>query len=412
MTDRERLLAWLDYQPVDRPPLHLVGPWADTTALWRREGLPAGTDVHSWLGVRATRVVNVSPNTGVYPPFQPRVLEETAEFRIAIDGYGRTVRDFKDHTSMPEWLDFPVKTADDLRRVMDEHYRVDQLDARFPPDWEIKLRAAAASGAAVLTDGGCYYWTLRSLAGVEHASLLFHDAPELVDELFRRYQTVVMEGIRRATARVRVDLIGFGEDVAYKNGPLISPAAFRRHMLPVYREVMALAHAQGVTHTWFDSDGDLRALLPDLLSVGINTVAPCEVAAGMAPVELRRRFGRALRLIGGVDKREVARGPAAIDAELARLAPVIADGGFLPAIDHSISADISLENYRYFLRQLHAALGLTWPGQCSAPGGWRGDRTGPTGPTGQTDGTPAPRRGGARACGAPTPRSAPASRPR
>ena len=272
--------------------------------------------------------------------------------RIFTDSYGRTVRDFKDHTSMPEWLEFPVKSADDLRRVLDEHYQIDDIDRRFPPIGKRKSAGPKANDTLLLVDGGCYYWTLRSLAGVEFASYLFYDAPELVDELFERYNVVVLEGLRRAAAVTAVDIIGFGEDIAYKNGPLISPAMFREFILPRYRKVMTLAHQHGIEPTWYDSDGDIRQFIPDYLAAGITTLAPCEVAAGMDPVALRRTFGRELRMIGGVDKREIARGPAAIDAEIARLQPVIEEGGFLPAIDHSVSADISLANYRYFLQKL------------------------------------------------------------
>lgn len=207
-----------------------------------------------------------------------------------------------------------------------------------------------------MIDGGCYYWTLRSLAGVDGASYLLYDSPDLVDELCERYCTVVMEGLRRAVAIVQVDVIGFGEDFAYKNGPLLSPAMFRRFLLPRYAKVMAFAHAHGVTLTWHDSDGDSRLLLPDMLAVGVNSTVPCEVAAGMDPVALRQQFGRALRIGGGFDKRIVAQGPAAITREFARLSPVIRDGGFVPGIDHSIPADISFDNYRYYLDALVGAL--------------------------------------------------------
>ncbi len=76
----------------------------------------------------------------------------------------------------------------------------------------------------------------------------------------------------------------------------------------------------------------------------------------MEPVALRRQFGRELRLIGGFDKRIVAQGRKAIDAEFARLKPVIDEGGFIPAIDHSVSADISFDNYRYYLDAVLKAL--------------------------------------------------------
>lgn len=45
MTERERFLRTMSYQPVDRRPLHLVGPWPDTLQRWYHEGLPRGVDV-------------------------------------------------------------------------------------------------------------------------------------------------------------------------------------------------------------------------------------------------------------------------------------------------------------------------------------------------------------------------------
>lgn len=356
MTERDRFIATMRYQPVDRRPLHLVGPWPDTLTRWRREGLPADVDPHVFLGVASSPSVNISPNTGLYPCYEERTLEETETVRIFIDRYGRTVRDFKDHTSMPEWLDFPVKTPDDLRRALNEHYQIDDLDARFPADWAERVAAANASDSIVVVDGGCYYWTLRSLAGVEYASYLFYDAPELVDELFERYNVVVLEGLHRAAARGRVDVIGFGEDIAYKTGPLISPAMFREYILPRDRKVMELAHSLGVDLTWYDSDGDVRLFIPDYLDAGITCLAPCEVAASMIPTELRKEYGRDLRMIGGLDKREIARGPAAIDAEIARNRPLIEEGGYIPAIDHSVSADISWDNYQYFVAAIQRAI--------------------------------------------------------
>jgi hypothetical protein len=361
MNDRERYLRTMHYQPVDHRPLHMVGPWTDTLVRWRREGLPTDvTDVNAYLGVKPLQLINLSGTAGLHPTYPERVIREDANVVVKIDGYGRTVRDFKDHTSMPEWIDFPVKTADDLRRVLDEHFDVTHLDARFGPDWEARVKEAQRTpGTVLLCDGGCYYWTLRSLAGVEVASYLLYDATDLVDELFERYLTVTMEGLRRVAVRgVRLDVIGFGEDVAFKTGPLMSPEMFRQLILPRYRQTMDFAHRHGVDLTWYDSDGDIRLFIPDYLSVGINGLAPCEVAASMDPVALRRTYGRDLRLIGGFDKRIVAQGPAAIDAEFKRLQPVIDEGGFLPAIDHSVSADISWDHYRHYVDAVCRASGM------------------------------------------------------
>ena len=72
----------------------------------------------------------------------------------------------------------------------------------------------------------------------------------------------------------------------------------------------------------------------------------------MDVIEVRRRYGRNLRIWGGVDKRALARGPAAIDAELARLKPLIDEGGYIPHTDHSCPSDISFADYCYYLKRL------------------------------------------------------------
>jgi uroporphyrinogen decarboxylase len=57
-----------------------------------------------------------------------------------------------------------------------------------------------------------------------------------------------------------------------------------------------------------------------------------------------------------VDKRELAKGPAAIDAHLKTLAPLIEEGGFIPTVDHTVPPDVSLADFRYYLERKKALL--------------------------------------------------------
>jgi uroporphyrinogen decarboxylase len=355
MNNRTRFHRIMNFEAVDRIPVVLGGPWPDTMARWVREGYPEGTPLHDYFEVEPFTAVCAGPNTGVYPPLPTRVIEDHATHVIKTDGYGRTIRDFKNHTSMPEWIDFPVKTPGDLERYIRDHFDPDRADERWPDDWEEKARAwddSARRDTLLFVDGGCYYWTLRSLAGVETASYLFYDAPELVDRLFENINRICLRGIERAASRLDLDYLGFGEDIAFKTGTLVSPEMFERFILPRYRRSVDAARRLGLSQTWYDTDGDFSPFLDLYLDVGIDTFAPLEVAAGMDPVALRRRCGRRIRMLGGVDKREIARGPAAIDRILEHLSPIVSQGGYIPYIDHSVSSDISLADYRYFIAAL------------------------------------------------------------
>jgi hypothetical protein len=48
----------------------------------------------------------------------------------------------------------------------------------------------------------------------------------------------------------------------------------------------------------------------------------------------------------------LAESPAAIDAELRRIAPLIREGGYIPMLDHSATPNIPYADYRYFMSQL------------------------------------------------------------
>ena len=72
----------------------------------------------------------------------------------------------------------------------------------------------------------------------------------------------------------------------------------------------------------------------------------------MDAVTLRQRFGRELRLMGGIDKRAMISGPDAIDAELVHVAPLCDEGGYLPWCDHHVPPDVPLTHYLYYVSRM------------------------------------------------------------
>lgn len=362
MNDRERFHAVMQYRPCDRFPFYMVPPWPDTLARWYREGLPENEDPHQYLGIAAMKCVYAGPNTFFFPPFENRIVQEDDDEIIEVDEWGCLVKKFKYKTTIPECIEYPVTTPDSLRKVIDERYDPSLAAQRWADDWKSKLTEWSRDDRDYLLylDGGCYYFTLRNLAGVENASFLLYDAPELCEELFERINCICLDALQRVLPELKVDYLGFGEDIAFKTGPLVSPEMIRSMLLPRYRKVAEFARNNGVDVMWYDSDGDLSLILDDLLDTGINCFAPLEVAAGMCPLDLRKKYGRRIRMIGGIDKRQVAQGPKAIRKlfrEIVR--PLLSEGGYLPAIDHSVSADISWDNYKVFVEELLKSAEMT-----------------------------------------------------
>jgi uroporphyrinogen decarboxylase len=93
-----------------------------------------------------------------------------------------------------------------------------------------------------------------------------------------------------------------------------------------------------------------------LLEAGVDVIWPVERASGVSPLEWRRRFGRDLRIWGGVDKRVLPRGKAAIREHLREFIPLIEEGGFIPTVDHTVPPDVSWDDFRHYLDAKEALL--------------------------------------------------------
>jgi uroporphyrinogen decarboxylase len=410
MTDRERFLATMNYEPRDRAPFWYWGAWPETLERWQREGYdPDSFDLNMGADRRVAYGHWWNPN----PPFEYQVVEEDAETILFINHEGILMRQRKDQpmSSMPQFLRFPVETREDFRRFWAERMQPD-LEARIGEGWQEKLRAErgllpgaqafqpaqgggeaprdvrkggdAQAGKPVLPEGsdgrnarrtgeaagtfelpfivisdrwGGFFGPLRNLVGVERLCTLFYDDPAFVEEMMDADADLTIAIMDQVLDVIGIDAFVFWEDMAYKTGPLLSPAMARRYMLPRYARVVEFLRGRGVEIIGLDSDGQIDPLIPVWLDAGLNMLYPFETQAGMDVLEVRRKYGKDLLLWGGVDKRAVAHGPAAIDAELARLRPLIEEGGYLPHTDHSFPPDVSFDNFRYYMEKLAEVCG-------------------------------------------------------
>lgn len=360
MNCRDRFLAVMHYRPVDRVPYGFhIGAWPETIERWKLEGyrpqdepLFPDRDRFEWHGGW------FFPN----PPFQRQVIEEDERTVTYINHEGILMRERKDqpHSSMPQFLRFPVQTREEFRSFMRKRMQPD-LAARIGADYSECLRAYRNREfpLIIISDRwGGFFGPLRNLTGVEKLCMLFYDDPAFVEEMMDAIADFIIAMMGQILDHTDIDVYGFWEDMAYKTGSLISPAMVRRYMVPRYRRVVDFVRSRGVELVALDSDGDITELIPCWLEAGINVLYPFEVQAGMDVVGVRREYGRDLRMWGGIDKRALARGREAIDAELARVRPLIEEGGYIPGPDHGLPPDVSFANYCYFMEKLWEVITL------------------------------------------------------
>ena len=352
MNDRERFLATMNYQERDRCPWWEMWYWKETIERWQEEGLPADVHLEEYFGVDRRDDVGVS--LGLIPPFKRETLEETDEyeiFRRPQDGV--ICKQFKGNLAgrMPQWLRFPLETREDWETVIKPRLNPNS-PCRYPLYWEEKKRIWQERYYPLRISGGSIFGWLRNWMGLEGIAKALYDDPEWVQEMMNYIADFVIATVRRAVEEVEIDYVTMWEDMAYKAGPLISPQMFRRFMLEPYKKITSFFHEHGIHLIFVDSDGDSEPLIPLWLEGGVTGFYPIERAAGMDPVHLRERFGRQLRLIGGIDKRAMKAGPQAIDAELAHVAPLVKDGGYIPWCDHLVPPDVPFAHYMYYLKRM------------------------------------------------------------
>ncbi len=352
MNDRERFLATMNYQPRDRCPWGEMGFWPETLAVWQKQGMPADVYLNDYFGFDRLRE-QVDVSFGFIPGFETETLEETNEYRIVRRGTGVVSKEFKGEHSyrMPQWLRFPLQTREDWENEIAPRLNP-RSPIRYPQYWEDKVRIWAQRDYPLTMRTGSVFGWLRNWMGLEGISEALYDDPAWVQAMMDYVVDFCIQTAERALKDVDLDYILLWEDMAYKAGPLISPAMFRRFMLAPYKRLTGFIRENGIDIIFVDSDGDSESLLPLFIEGGVNGFYPMERASGMDAVHLRERFGRQLRLMGSIDKRAMISGPQAIDAELAHVAPLAAEGGYIPWCDHHVPPDVPLEHYWYYVRRM------------------------------------------------------------
>ena len=351
MTLRERWVRQMQYQTVARIPNFEFGYWDETFDEWHKQGLPREIDTekkaYAYFGIENWRGPRVSPM--LHPNFEYQVLEEGDDYIIARDADRATFKQAKGRIrTIPHFISYGIQSRKDWEAFKE---RLDPTTpGRYPDDWPQKVEEYNKCASPVCIDIGSLIGKPRNWLGFEGLALVAYDDPDLLDEMIETICRCVCGSIEKALKEIRFDFAVGWEDICYRSGPILSPAMFDRWIVPRYKRITDLLHKHGVHIAWTDCDGNIMPIIPQFLAGGINCMFPVEVAAGSDPVEIRRVYGDKVLLHGGVNKRALQKGFKEIEEEMKRLKPLVDEGGFVPHVDHRVPADVSLENYKYYLR--------------------------------------------------------------
>ncbi|MBT3380914.1 MAG: hypothetical protein HN742_12570 [Lentisphaerae bacterium] len=233
-----------------------------------------------------------------------------------------------------------------------ERYQWDALVVFWP--WCDPDGIAAAKrtfGDSILIGGVVGGGTLS----IEGTSDWMQFAVDLMDHP-ERVREQAAERERRATASIAplidagADFIHMVNDIAFNDGPFISPAQFAEFITPYLQRQVQYVWDRGAI-PFVHTDGNIMPILDDYLSLGAACFQSVDPMAGMDIAEMKQRCHGKMALMGNVQCSLLQDGPKKAIRESARycLEHGTPGGGYVFGTSNTIFPGMPLENYEYML---------------------------------------------------------------
>jgi hypothetical protein len=256
-------------------------------------------------------------NYWIYPKYEKRIIHED-DYKIElldIDGIKKIIN--KDDSSIPFYLEWPVKNIKEWERFKEERLNVNTIKQRFVGKKNSFLEKAKKRTfpLGLLSDPVGFFGSLRFLLGEVNLFLSYYDNPELIKSISSYLCDFWIQICEELLEMIDFDCVFFWEDMSGKQGSLISPKTFREFMSPYYKRMINFLKNKGFKHFVVDTDGNISELLPLFLEVGITGMYPFEIQAKNDILKIRKKYPE-LMMFGGIDKNELAKDKKSIDAEL------------------------------------------------------------------------------------------------
>ncbi|MCK9479144.1 MAG: hypothetical protein M0R40_06545 [Firmicutes bacterium] len=365
MNTKERMKAALRYQKYDRLPVIQFGYWQETLEKWRSEGHLTREESTGWADGNAVDD-KISAKLGfdcgwncfvtktdLFPGFETKVVRRFADGTRHVQNRDGVVVIEKDGTGA-----IPSEVGHLLtdRKSWEEHYlpRLQFSPERVDANMLHNRTATEGYENPIGIWCGSLFGRIRDWMGIEGVSYLYADDEKLYEEIIDTVANLCYRVVEQTlSAGVKFDFAAFWEDICFKNGPLVIPDVFKLLVGPHYKKITSLLTRNGIDIISVDCDGVIDSLVPIWLENGVNTMFPIEVGVWNASIKpWREKYGKELRGVGGMNKNVFARDYAAVDAEIERLRPLVALGGYIPCPDHRIAPDAKWENVQYYCERM------------------------------------------------------------
>jgi len=228
---------------------------------------------------------------------------------------------------------------------------ISKLDEYEPPDPHAKGRTRTIKEAirlagdelAIFGGVGGPFSNTAFLTGFTTYFVSLYRNPSAVHKLAKMVTDFYTE-LGKIFIEAGVDGIFISDDFGTDHSLFISPAHYREFVLPYLRSMVNAFHKRGA-FVLLHSDGNINAILEEIVGTGIDALHPLQRRAGMDIAEVKEKFGDKICIIGNVDVTHVL--PFGTKEEIVNqtkecISVAAPGGGYVLASDHSLTG-ISLE---------------------------------------------------------------------
>ena len=327
MTASERLNNLFKGKEIDRLPVLEWAPyWNLTVQRWNREGLNLEiSDVRSNHAVQ--RYFGLDGCVQTYYHFRSKDTPGPISHGAGI------MKNEEDYQAIKNTLYKEPSTLWDK-----EHYA-----------WLKKTQKQDGDTVHFFTVDG-FFWMPRELFGIESHLFSFYDEPDLLHTICSDYAVWLKKVFEYIGNTFQFDFMSFAEDMSYNKGPMLSKEIFDEFLLPYYKQVIPLVKSLN-TPIFIDSDGDITSAVDWYAEAGADGMFPLERQAGV-DVSLYLNKKPHMYFLGHFDKMCMKFGEEEMRKEFERLLPSMKSCRFLPSVDHQTPPDVSIENYKIYIKLL------------------------------------------------------------
>ena len=192
------------------------------------------------------------------------------------------------------------------------------------------------------------FWMLPGTEMMEFVVKLFEHPDELHVEARQKCDDSIALAKRQVDQGV--DFICINSDYGYNKGPFISPNMFAEFVTPYLEEIVEAIHQLGVKAI-LHSDGDLRLILDQLVSTGLDGYQSIDPQGFMDIAKVKQAYGHQLVLMGNVQTSLLQEVNDSLIRESVRYAMKHGkpDGRYIFSTSNCIFKGMPLESYHIML---------------------------------------------------------------